>query len=127
MRGADAIVLDLEDSVPVQEKASARQLVRDSLPLAARGGAEVLVRVNNDPALLADDIDASVHPGLDGLAIPKAESRRADPRHRAPRSSGSRRAAAFRPDISASRSPSRHRGDFSPWRRSPARATASPP
>ena len=73
-RGADAIVLDLEDSVPVQEKASARKLVRDALPLAGRGGAEVLVRVNNDPALLVADIDASVHPGLDGLAIPKAES-----------------------------------------------------
>ena len=73
-RGADAIVLDLEDSVPTQEKASARKLVRDSLALAGRGGAEVLVRVNNDPALLADDIDASVHPGLDGLSIPKAES-----------------------------------------------------
>jgi len=74
VRGADAIVLDLEDSVPTQEKASARTLVRDSLALARRGGAEVLVRVNNDPALLADDIDASVHPGLDGLSIPKAES-----------------------------------------------------
>lgn len=74
VRGADAIVLDLEDSVPTQEKASARTLVRDSLALAGRGGAEVLVRVNNDPALLADDIDASVHPGLDGLSIPKAES-----------------------------------------------------
>jgi citrate lyase subunit beta/citryl-CoA lyase len=73
-RGADAIVLDLEDSVPTQEKASARTLVRDSLALAGRGGAEVLVRVNNDSALLADDIDAVVHPGLDGLAIPKAES-----------------------------------------------------
>jgi citrate lyase subunit beta/citryl-CoA lyase len=73
-RGADAIVLDLEDSVPPQEKASARRLVRDSLALAGRSGAEVLVRVNNDPALLADDIDAAVHPGLDGLSIPKAES-----------------------------------------------------
>lgn len=73
-RGADAIVLDLEDSVPTQEKASARVLVRDSLALAGRGGAEVLARVNNDPALLADDIDAVVHPGLDGLSIPKAES-----------------------------------------------------
>jgi len=73
-RGADAIVLDLEDSVPAQEKASARGLVRESLALAGRGGAEVLVRVNNDPALLADDIDAAVHPGLDGLSIPKAES-----------------------------------------------------
>jgi citrate lyase subunit beta / citryl-CoA lyase len=73
-RGADAIVLDLEDSVPPQEKASARKLVRDSLAVAGRGGAEVLVRVNNDPALLADDIDAAVHPGLDGLSIPKAET-----------------------------------------------------
>jgi citrate lyase subunit beta/citryl-CoA lyase len=73
-RGADAIVLDLEDSVPAQEKASARGLVRESLALAGRGGAEVLVRVNNDPALLAADIDAAVHPGLDGLSIPKAES-----------------------------------------------------
>ena len=73
-RGADAIVLDLEDSVPTQEKASARWLVRESLAVAGRGGAEVLVRVNNDPALLGDDIDAAVHPGLDGLSIPKAES-----------------------------------------------------
>jgi citrate lyase subunit beta/citryl-CoA lyase len=73
-RGADAIVLDLEDSVPSQEKARARQLVPGSLALAGRGGAEVLVRVNNDPALLADDIEAAVRPGLDGLAIPKAES-----------------------------------------------------
>src|SRR6185436_256111 len=74
VRGADAIVLDLEDSVPPQEKASARKLVQGSLAVAGRGGAEVLVRVNNDPGLLADDIDAAVHPGLDGLSIPKAES-----------------------------------------------------
>jgi citrate lyase subunit beta / citryl-CoA lyase len=73
-RGADAIVLDLEDSVPPQEKARARTLVRGSLAVAGRGGAEVLVRVNNDPALLTDDIDGAVHPGLDGLSIPKAES-----------------------------------------------------
>ena len=32
------------------------------------------MRVNNDPALLTDDIDAAVHPGLDGLSIPKAET-----------------------------------------------------
>jgi citrate lyase subunit beta/citryl-CoA lyase len=73
-RGADAIVLDLEDSVPPAEKANARRLVKDSLPVAGRGGAEVTVRVNNEPALLNDDIDASVHPGLDNLSIPKAES-----------------------------------------------------
>ena len=74
LRGADAIVLDLEDSVPPAEKASARRLVVDALPLAGRGGAEVVVRVNNDPAHLWDDVAAAVHPGLDGLALPKAES-----------------------------------------------------
>jgi citrate lyase subunit beta/citryl-CoA lyase len=74
LRGADAVVLDLEDSVPPAEKASARRLVRDALGPAGRGGAEVLVRVNNDPALLWDDVEAAVHPGLDGLALPKAES-----------------------------------------------------
>jgi citrate lyase subunit beta / citryl-CoA lyase len=73
-RGADAVVLDLEDSVPPDEKAKARTLVKDSIPLVARGGAEVLVRINNDPALMAADVDACVHPGLDGLSIPKAES-----------------------------------------------------
>lgn len=73
-RGADAVVLDLEDAVPPAEKARARKLVKDSIPLVARGGAEVVVRINNDPALIAEDVDACVHPGLDGLAIPKAES-----------------------------------------------------
>ena len=73
-RGADAIVLDLEDSVPPAEKASARELVKAAIPLVARGGAEVAVRVNNDPALLSDDIDASVWPGLASLSIPKAET-----------------------------------------------------
>ncbi|MET0849666.1 MAG: CoA ester lyase [Candidatus Rokuibacteriota bacterium] len=73
-RGADAVTLDLEDSVPAAEKASARRLVKDALPLAGRGGGEVVVRVNNDAALLWDDVDAAVHPGLDGIALPKAES-----------------------------------------------------
>ena len=63
LRGADAIVLDLEDSVPPAEKATARRLVVDALPLAGRGGAEVVVRVNNDPAHLWDDVAAAVHPG----------------------------------------------------------------
>jgi len=40
-RGADAIVLDLEDSVPTLEKASARTLVQGSLSLAGRGGDRV--------------------------------------------------------------------------------------
>ena len=73
-RNADAIVLDLEDSVSAPEKGNARKLVKDSLAVAGRGGAEVSVRVNNEPGLLDEDIDAAVHPGLDNLNIPKAES-----------------------------------------------------
>src|SRR5262249_49469066 len=73
-RNADAIVLDLQDSVPAAEKGNARTLVKDAIPLAAKGGAEVAVRINNEPELQHDDVDAAVHPGLDNLSIPKAES-----------------------------------------------------
>lgn len=73
-READGICLDLEDSVPPSEKENARKLVRESIPPAARGGAEVIVRINNDPDLILEDIDASVYPGLDGIHLPKVES-----------------------------------------------------
>ena len=73
-RGADAIMLDLEDAIPAAQKTSARKLVKDALPLAARGGAEVMVRINDAPGLLDADVDAAVYRGLDGLTLPKAES-----------------------------------------------------
>ncbi len=73
-RGADAICLDLEDSIPYAEKAGARKLVREAIPMVARGGGEVLVRVNNDPDLIYEDIDAVVFPGLAGIHLPKVES-----------------------------------------------------
>ncbi|MFQ5896457.1 MAG: HpcH/HpaI aldolase/citrate lyase family protein, partial [Nitrospinota bacterium] len=72
-RGADAIILDLEDSVAPSEKGRARSLVRDSIPLAARGASDVFVRVNNRPELLPEDLDASIWPGLAGVAFPKPE------------------------------------------------------
>ncbi len=74
LRGADAIVLDLEDSVPLKEKDNARQRIKPSLPLAARGGADVFVRVNKEPSLLKEDLQASIYPGLDGFIFPKTES-----------------------------------------------------
>jgi citrate lyase subunit beta/citryl-CoA lyase len=73
-RGADAILLDLEDAVPPAEKANARKLIKDSIPVAARGGAEVGVRINKDASLLPLDVEASVHPGMDGITLPKTES-----------------------------------------------------
>ena len=74
LRDADAILLDLEDSVPPAEKAGARKHVRDAISTVARGGAEVLVRINNDPDLVCEDIDAAVYPGLTGIHLPKVES-----------------------------------------------------
>ena len=74
LRGADAIMLDLEDAVPAQEKGPARRLVQETIPRVARGGAEVFVRVNHDAELLGDDVEASLHSGLDGICFPKAES-----------------------------------------------------
>ena len=73
-RGADAIMLDLEDSVPGEEKESARKVVKQAIPMAARGGGQVQVRVNSEPEQLAADIDASVYPGLECIVLPKVES-----------------------------------------------------
>ncbi|MEE9275985.1 MAG: CoA ester lyase [bacterium] len=70
-READAVILDLEDSIPPAKKEEARGRVRGALPLAARGGAEAFVRVNNHSDHLAADLDASVWPGLAGVQFPK--------------------------------------------------------
>jgi citrate lyase subunit beta/citryl-CoA lyase len=74
LRGADAIVLDLEDSVPAAEKGRARTLVKDAIPVAARGGADVFVRINKPVEMMVEDLEAAIYPGLTGLALPKVES-----------------------------------------------------
>ena len=74
LRGADAICLDLEDSIPPAEKDRARTLVKNALPKAARGGADVTVRINRPWALGQEDLDAVVWPGLVGINYPKPES-----------------------------------------------------
>ena len=71
-RGADVIILDLEDAIAPSDKASARKLVKDVIPIVNKGGAEVQVRFNRD--FEEEDLDAIVIPGLDGLMIPKPES-----------------------------------------------------
>jgi citrate lyase subunit beta/citryl-CoA lyase len=75
----DALVLDLEDSVPSLEKASARATVRDTLAILARGiGGEgqekrkVFVRINSLASGLAQqDLEAVIIPGVDGISQPK--------------------------------------------------------
>ncbi len=75
LRGADAILLDLEDSVPAGEKDDARKLIKDLVVPVGRGGADVLVRVNNAPSLLEADLEAAIYSGVTAIFVPKVESR----------------------------------------------------
>ena len=48
IREADCIILDLEDSIAPADKASARKLVKDVIPVVNKGGADILVRINRE-------------------------------------------------------------------------------
>ncbi len=74
MRDADAVVLDLEDSVPPAKKKEARASLKDAVELAGRGYADVFVRVNADESLLDEDLRSAVQPGLHGIFLPKVET-----------------------------------------------------
>lgn len=70
-RGADALIVDLEDAVAPSSKAAARVITAAWLAGLAGPTPPVWVRVNNVPGLLEDDIAAVLHPRLRGLMIPK--------------------------------------------------------
>ena len=72
--GADAVILDLEDSVPMAAKAEARQRVAASIRSLAAADRKVgiYVRLNAmESGLAGDDIEAVTVPGLDGYVLPK--------------------------------------------------------
>ena len=73
-RGADAIILDLEDSVAASEKERARTLVPEAAEIVSRGGADVVVRLNRPLRMTVRDLEAVVGPGVQAVALPKAES-----------------------------------------------------
>jgi citrate lyase subunit beta/citryl-CoA lyase len=73
-RGADGLILDLEDSIAPGDKESARELVPaaiDRLRATYRG--DVLVRINQPLELAVRDIEAAVLPGVAALVVTKAE------------------------------------------------------
>ncbi|MBE0557064.1 MAG: CoA ester lyase, partial [Proteobacteria bacterium] len=74
LRNADAVVLDLEDSVPVSEKMATRAVLKDAIRHVGRCGSDVLIRVNNTEELLRGDVEAAVWPGLSGIFFPKVET-----------------------------------------------------
>jgi citrate lyase subunit beta / citryl-CoA lyase len=69
----DAVILDLEDSVPPAEKDAARLLVRNALRVVNFYGAEKMVRLNAGSAGLAE-IRLLAPYGVDLFVLPKVES-----------------------------------------------------
>jgi citrate lyase beta subunit len=70
--GADAVVADLEDAVPAEEKAAARTVVRELLP-AVSTSSLVAVRVNAaDTSFWEDDMRTVADLELAALVLPKA-------------------------------------------------------
>jgi citrate lyase subunit beta/citryl-CoA lyase len=70
-RGADAIILDLEDAVPPHEKLNARAGLHASVPAVARNGAKAFVRVNSGADFLFADAEAACRAGAFALFVPK--------------------------------------------------------
>ena len=68
--GLDVAILDLEDGVPLPEKASARATIAAALDRATAGPGRY-VRLNASAALRAADLEAIVRKGLDGVVAPK--------------------------------------------------------
>lgn len=73
LRNADAVILDLEDSVPESEKVATRKLIKELIPVAGRGGSDVFIRVNNTQELLKGDLEAVIWPGAAGIYFPMVE------------------------------------------------------
>ena len=66
----DAVIIDLEDTVPTDRKNQVRQDIADILPGIAL---PVIVRVNNGPDFLEADLKAMTNEHVYGLFLPKAE------------------------------------------------------
>ena len=71
---ADILTLDLEDSVPPAEKPKGREKIQEYLKAerANQASRQLYVRINNWETLMTnDDLEAIVHPGLDGVCLAK--------------------------------------------------------
>jgi citrate lyase subunit beta/citryl-CoA lyase len=72
--GADAVVFDLEGSLPYDEKHTGRHAVRAVVDGSDPAGPAVFVRINDSHAnrdLQAADLDVVVGPGLAGVLLPQ--------------------------------------------------------
>jgi citrate lyase subunit beta/citryl-CoA lyase len=72
-RGADGVVLDLEDSVPDTDKENARNLCAEAIAEMVDGPSDVLVRINASLRQAIPDLEKIVQPGLKAILLPKAD------------------------------------------------------
>lgn len=73
-RNADAVALDLEDSVAPARKDIARTNLTVAVPRAGSKGAKVLVRINSDPDRWQLDAEAASRAGAFGIILPKTRT-----------------------------------------------------
>jgi citrate lyase subunit beta/citryl-CoA lyase len=72
---ADAIILDLEDSVAPDAKPAARERIVAALKAGGFGGREVLIRVNGVHTPWGEaDLEAAASAAPDGVLLPKVDS-----------------------------------------------------
>ncbi|MEX0637609.1 MAG: CoA ester lyase [Burkholderiales bacterium] len=70
---ADAVILDLEDAVAIADKAATRKPVAEALKLPRRCRGYVRVNAPSTPFCYRDLVE-TIHPGVDGVFLPKVES-----------------------------------------------------
>ena len=72
--GADAVIIDLEETVPEARREATREIIRRVLDEQGDGHPNMIVRVNPlDSDKLGDDLEAVVHAGLYAIACPLVE------------------------------------------------------
>ena len=74
LRGAHAVILDLEDSVEPSRKTAAREALAEAVPSVGQNGATVFVRINSTEERTVDDALAACRAGAFGLFVPKTQS-----------------------------------------------------
>jgi citrate lyase subunit beta/citryl-CoA lyase len=76
-RGADALILDLEDSVIAERKREARERLGKAVLHVGQSGAKIFVRINSAHDLMLQDAEAACRAGAFGIFLPKTK----DPAH----------------------------------------------
>jgi len=72
---SDIVCFDLEDSVPLAEKKSARNLIKNALKNRSEYHSEIYVRTNSPVSgLIPDDLLEIIQKGVDGIVIPKVNT-----------------------------------------------------